>query len=82
MELTITVLIVKYLYLKAIPKSNYKVLEAYKRILTHKVFVLNFICSGLVLSLVFIFGTLSPFFFQIKLGFSVVEYSFISALLE
>ncbi len=82
MALTITVLIVKYLYLKVIPKSNYKVLEAYKRILTHKVFVLNVICSGLALSLVFVFGTLSPFFFQIKLGFSVVEYSFISALLE
>ncbi|AEB28149.1 MFS transporter [Francisella hispaniensis] len=79
MAITITVLIIKYLHLKTIPKSNYKVLEAYKRILTHKVFVLNAICSGLALSLVFIFATLSPFFFQIKLGFSAVEYSFISA---
>ena len=78
MALTIIVLIVKYLHLKAIPKSNYKVLEAYKRILTHKIFVLNAICSGLALSLVFVFATLSPFFFQIKLGFSAVEYSFIS----
>lgn len=26
-------------------KRNYKVLEAYKRILTHKIFVLNIICS-------------------------------------
>ncbi|MDE5031890.1 MFS transporter, partial [Francisella tularensis subsp. holarctica] len=29
--------------------------------------------------LVFVFATLSPFFFQIKLGFSAVENSFISA---
>ncbi|ABK89218.1 MFS transporter [Francisella tularensis subsp. novicida] len=79
MAIIITVLIIKYLHLKAIPKSNYNVLDSYKRILTHKVFVLNAICSGLALSLVFVFATLSPFFFQIKLGFSAVEYSFISA---
>lgn len=79
MAIIITVLIIKYLHLKAIPKRNYNVLDSYKRILTHKVFVLNAICSGLALSLVFVFATLSPFFFQIKLGFSAVEYSFISA---
>ncbi|EET19938.1 drug:H+ antiporter-1 family protein [Francisella tularensis subsp. tularensis MA00-2987] len=79
MAIIITVLIIKYLHIKAIPKSNYNVLDSYKRILTHKVFVLNAICSGLALSLVFVFATLSTFFFQIKLGFSAVEYSFISA---
>ncbi|MEY8714033.1 MFS transporter [Francisella philomiragia] len=79
MALAITVLIVKYLHLEAIPKSNYKLLESYKRILSHKVFVLNAICSGLALSLVFVFATISPFFFQVKLGFSAVEFSFLSA---
>ncbi|MDE4945230.1 MFS transporter, partial [Francisella tularensis subsp. holarctica] len=71
--------IIKYVHLKAIPTRNYTVLDSYKWILTHKVFVLNAICSGLSLSLVFVFAKLSHFFFQIKLGFSDVEYSFISA---
>ncbi|MDE5024749.1 MFS transporter, partial [Francisella tularensis subsp. holarctica] len=56
----ITVLIIKYLHLKAIPKRNYHVLDSYKRILTHKVCVLNAICSGLAVSLVFVFAPLSP----------------------
>lgn len=80
MAITIIFLIIKYLHLEAIPKSKYKLLESYKRILSNKTFVLNAICSGLALSLVFVFATLSPFFFQVRLSFSAVEFSFLSAL--
>ncbi|API87453.1 MFS transporter [Francisella uliginis] len=80
MAITIIFLIIKYLHLEAIPKSKYKLLESYKRILSNKTFILNAICSGLALSLVFVFATLSPFFFQVRLNFSAVEFSFLSAV--
>ncbi|MGQ4001495.1 MFS transporter [Francisellaceae bacterium CB299] len=72
-------LIVKYLHLESIPKHTDNILKSYKNILKNKSFILNAICGGLGLGLVFIFLTLSPFFFQVKMGFSPVEFSFISA---
>ncbi|MDE5000952.1 MFS transporter, partial [Francisella tularensis subsp. holarctica] len=62
-----------------IPQTTYNDQDSHKTILTQNYIVLNAICSALALSLVFVLATLSPFFFQIKLGFSAVEYSLISA---
>ncbi|MFT5950987.1 MAG: DHA1 family bicyclomycin/chloramphenicol resistance-like MFS transporter [Francisella sp.] len=72
-------LIVKCLHLESIPKYTDNIFKSYKNILKNKSFVLNAICGGLGLGLVFIFLTLSPFFFQVKMGFSPIEFSFVSA---
>jgi DHA1 family bicyclomycin/chloramphenicol resistance-like MFS transporter len=72
-------LIVKCLHLENIPKHTDNIFKSYKNILKNKSFVLNAICGGLGLGLVFIFLTLSPFFFQVKMGFSPVEFSLVSA---
>jgi DHA1 family bicyclomycin/chloramphenicol resistance-like MFS transporter len=70
-------LIVKYLHLEPIAKEQISWFAAYRKILKNKVFILNAFCSGLALSVVFIFVTLSPFFFQVKMHFTPIEYSFI-----
>ncbi|QIW10790.1 MFS transporter [Francisella sp. LA112445] len=80
MAIIVMILIIKYLHLEAIPKSNTKLLESYKKILSNKTFVLNASCSGLALSLVFVFVTLSPFLFQVLLKFSAFEFSLLSTL--
>jgi DHA1 family bicyclomycin/chloramphenicol resistance-like MFS transporter len=74
-------LIVKCLHLESIPKHTDNIFKSYKNILKNKSFVLNAICGGLGLGLglVFIFLTLSPFFFQVKMCFSPIEFSFVSA---
>lgn len=57
---SITVLlIVKCLHLESIPKHTDNILKSYRNILKNKSFVLNAICGGLGLGLVFIFLTLS-----------------------
>ena len=71
-------LIVKYLHLESIPRHTDNMLKSYKNILKNKSFVLNAICGGLGLSLVFVFLTLSPFFFQVKMNFSPIEFSLLS----
>ena len=72
-------LIVKCLHLEDIPKHTDNIFKSYKNILTNKSFVLNAVCGGLGLGLVFIFLTLSPFFFQVTMGFSPIQFSFVSA---
>ena len=72
-------LIIKCLHLEDIPKHTDNIFRSYKNILKNKSFVLNAVCGGLGLGLVFIFLTLSPFFFQVKMGFSPIQFSFISA---
>ncbi|MED7788331.1 MFS transporter [Francisella sp. 19X1-34] len=78
MAIIVMILIVKYLHLETIVKSNTNLLESYKKILSNKTFILNASCSGLALSLVFVFATLSPFLFQVLLKFSPFEFSLLS----
>lgn len=78
MAIIVMILILRYLHLESIPKSTSKLLESYKKILSNRGFVLNAICSGLALSTIFVFATLSPFLFQVRLNFTAFEYSLLS----
>jgi DHA1 family bicyclomycin/chloramphenicol resistance-like MFS transporter len=74
-------LILNYLHLKPLTKTKDKWLDSYKKVLSNKSFVLNSICSGLASSLMFSFVEVIPYFFQVKMGFSTIDYSLTSAIM-
>ncbi|APD50622.1 MFS transporter [Francisella hispaniensis] len=72
-------LIFQYLHLKPLVNTKSRWLESYKKVLSNKSFILNSVCSGLASSLMFSFVEVSPYFFQVKMGFSTIGYSLTSA---
>ena len=72
-------LILRYLHLKPLEKTENRWVESYKKVLNNKSFILNSICSGLASSLMFSFVEVAPYFFQVQLGFSTINYSLVSA---
>ena len=74
-------LISNYLYLKPLPTIKEKLLDSYKKVLSNKSFILNSICSGFASSLMFSFVEVSPYFFQVRMRFSMISYSLISAIM-
>ncbi|QLE78320.1 multidrug effflux MFS transporter [Francisella sp. Scap27] len=74
-------LIFSYLHLKPLASTKDKWLDSYKKVLSNKSFILNSICSGLASSLMFSFVEVTPYLFQVKMGFSTISYSLTSAIM-
>jgi DHA1 family bicyclomycin/chloramphenicol resistance-like MFS transporter len=72
-------LIFSYLHLKPLINTKEKWSDSYRKVLSNKSFILNSICSGLASALMFSFVQVSPYFFQVEMGFSTMGYSLISA---
>lgn len=58
------VLIYKFLQLNDQQSARYKLMNSYRYILGNRTFIINATCSGLALSVVFVFITLAPFYFK------------------
>lgn len=59
----------------------HQLMQDYWSVFTHPVFLGNTLCASFAIAGITIYSTLSPFLFQEKMGLSVVEFGWISALI-